>query len=153
MNQNIKYDENKIMNEILNDNILICKELLFEYSSCTEYHSILLITFKELLCYVWILINNNDEIKKILNIEMVDSKCKCFTGRLSRLVNCLNGYSDLVEIKISDNEQISNIIIMIKNQLELNNEYTIEKHKDILIKELKLRNYNDIIINEWLEYI
>jgi hypothetical protein len=42
---------------------------------------------------------------------------------------------------------------MIKNQLELNNEYTIEKHKDILIKELKLRNYNDIIINEWLEYI
>jgi hypothetical protein len=31
--------------------------------------------------------------------------------------------------------------------------YTIEKHKDILITELKLRNYNDIIINEWLEYI
>jgi hypothetical protein len=153
MNQNIKYDEYKIMNEILNDNILICKELLFEYSACIEYHSILLITFKELLCYVWILINNNEEIKKILNIEMLDSECKCFTGRLSRLVNCLNGYSNLVEIKISDNEQISNIIIMIKNQLEINNEYTIEKHKDFLIKELKLRKFNDEIINEWLEYI
>ena len=35
---------------------------------------------------------------------------KCFTDKISRLVNCLSGYSDKVEIKISENEEISNII-------------------------------------------
>ena len=67
------------------------------------------------------------EIKKILNIEMLDSECKCFTGRITRLVNCLNGLSDLVKINISDNQQIENIIIIIKEQLGKKYNYTIEK--------------------------
>ena len=153
MNQDIKYDEDKIMHEILNDNILTCKELLIEYCNCKDYHSTLLITFKELLCYVWTLINNNDEIKKILNIEILDSECKCFTGRLSRLVNCLNGYCDFVQIKIADNQQISNVITTIKNKLELENKYTIDKQKNDVINELSERGYSDEIINEWIKYI
>ena len=48
---------------------------------------------------------------------MNDSVCKCFTGRMSRLINCLNGFDDLVEIKISDKEQIGNIIVTIRNKL------------------------------------
>ena len=153
MNQNIIYDENKIMYEILNDDILTCKELLVEYCNYKDYHSTLFITFKDLLCYVWTLIDNNNEIKKILNIEMLDSECKCFTGRLSRLINCLSGYYDFVQIKIADNQQISNIIVIIKQKLEKNNEYSIEKHKEEVINELKMRDFEDDIINEWLEYI
>ena len=59
------------------------------------------------------------EIQKILNEEMQESECKCFTGRISRLVNCLSGYSDKLEIKISENEEISNIISIIMNKEDL----------------------------------
>jgi hypothetical protein len=48
---------------------------------------------------------------------MVNSICKCFTGRLSWLINCLNGFSDKVSIQISTNEEISNIIIVLKNKI------------------------------------
>ncbi len=30
---------------------------------------------------------------------MTNSICKCFTGRLNILVNCLNGFDELVNIK------------------------------------------------------
>ena len=33
---------------------------------------------------------------------MNDAECKCFTGRISRLVNCLFGYTNKVSIEISD---------------------------------------------------
>ncbi len=62
----------------------------------------------------WIVIKNHkdsEEIKKILNTEMSDSICKCFTGRLSRLINTLNGFDERVIIKISDNDSIGNIIV------------------------------------------
>ena len=156
MQQKFIINEDDIMNEILNDTILTdkCKELLLEYSSNLDFHSVLLLNFKELLCHCWITINNletKDEIKKILNIEMLDSECKCFTGRITRLVNCLNGLSDLVKINISDNQQIGNIIIIIKEQL--GNNYTIERHKELVKNELQERGYEDNIINEWLDYI
>jgi hypothetical protein len=150
--------EEHIISQILSDSILTLKtkELLIEYSNDTDYHSVLLITFKELLMYVWQIIEENknkDEIKKILNIEILDSECKCFTGRLSRLVNCLNGFSDLVEIRICDNQQIGNIIVMIGNELQSKRSYTIEEHKRRVMEELKMRNYDDKIIEEWIEQI
>ena len=58
------------------------------------------------------------EIQKKLNEEMQESEYKCFTGRISRLVNCLSGYSDKVEIKISEYEEISNIIAISLNYLD-----------------------------------
>jgi len=84
---------------------------------------------------------------------MLDAECKCFTGRLTRLINCLNGFTELVEIKISDTQQISNIIITIKNNLELNHEYTTEKHKELVREELKMREYEEELINLWTEQI
>ena len=84
---------------------------------------------------------------------MIDSHCKCFTGRISRLVNCLNGFTDLVKINISNNQQIGNIIIIIKEKLELENNYSVEKHKELVIKELIERDFNEIIIKEWIDFI
>jgi hypothetical protein len=72
-------------------------------------------------------------------------------GRITRLVNSLNGLSDLVKINISDNQQIGNLIIIIKKQLGDN--YTIKKHKELVKTELQERSYNKNIINEWLYYI
>jgi len=109
-----------------------------------------LITYSDLLIYVWSRIINNenkDEILKVLNQEISDGLCMCFTGRLTRLLNTLVGFYNDIEIQISDSEQITNIIISLKNKYE-KDELKIE-----LKKALIERQYSESIINEWLEYI
>ena len=139
--------------DILNNVILEeqCKNLLFEYCECKDVHSLLNITFEELLLTTYSLILNNenkDEIFKVMNDEMKDSQCKCFTGRMSRLVNSLNGFDSNININISDNEQISNIIILVRERFE-----DIEKIKKEVRREMEERKYNEDIINKWIDYI
>jgi hypothetical protein len=86
-------------------------------------------------------------------MEMTDSVCKCFTGRMSRLINCLNGFDDLVSIRISDTEQIGQVIGQIKEQLEAANEYSVEKHREMVTEELLARDYSQEIIAEWIGFI
>jgi hypothetical protein len=127
-----------------------------EYSEDTSIHTILNITFGELLLYVFNRIQNNehkDEIKRILNVEMHESICKCFTGRISRLINCLNGFDKLVNIKISGNEQISQIISVIQNKLKKEGNYSVELHKEQVKNSLIELDYDNDIINEWINYI
>ena len=54
---------------------------------------------------------------------MKSADCKCFTGRITRLVNCLLSFDDDVVIKISDNEQISNVLLAIKSKYEKDKEF------------------------------
>lgn len=143
---------------IINDNILTdkTKEVIIEYCNDNEIHSLLNLTFKEIFIYVWsrILCNEHkNEIKQILNEEMNNSICKCFTGRISRLINCLNGFDDDIKINISDNEQIGNIISNVGGMLEKSNNYSIYEHRRIVKKELEERGYDSSIIEEWLNYI
>ena len=84
---------------------------------------------------------------------MQDGLCKCYTGRLSRLVNCLNGFYDDIEIKIHDNQQIGNIILLIKNKLETDEGINVKQWKLEVKKELIEREYKAEEIEEWLEYI
>ena len=128
------------------------KQLLTEYCNDGTIHS-LNITFAELLKFVWNRIikhEHKEEIIKILDEEMENAECKCFTGRISRLVNVLNGYYDDINIKISDNAQIGTIISIIKQQYTGNN---IVELKIIIKKELKERNINEKLIEEWIEHI
>ena len=90
---------------------------------------------------------NSNEIMKILEEEMLDTICQCFTGRMTRLVNVLNGYYDDIEIKIGTNEQISNIIVTMKSKYE--GEELIEKIKT----ELEEREYDEETIVEWLSFL
>ena len=60
-------------------------------------------------------------------------------------MNSLNGLSDKVLIKISDNEEISNIRILAKKKYD-----NIEDIKQYIKKELLERDYT---INELLEYV
>ena len=39
------------------------------------------------------------------------------TGKISRLVNCLTGYDDLVDVEIADKEQIGIVIEIVRNRL------------------------------------
>jgi hypothetical protein len=115
-----------IIDSIINDNILTnkTKQLLIKYQSSYEYEYLYFnnkisyrLKFKELLSNVWTLINtldSKDEIKSILNININESECKCSTCIVSSLLNCLSVFTELVNITMDDNEQIENIIIMIK---------------------------------------
>jgi Leucine-rich repeat (LRR) protein len=137
-------------NDILTDNT---KKALVEYSASKEIHSIMNITFEELLKAVFIEIelfdiDKQNEIFKVMNQEMNDSICMCFTGRISRLINCLNGFSDKVSVNISTNEEISNIIITLKNKID-----NIDELKKAINKEMLERGYSIDIITEWLEYV
>ncbi len=143
---------------VLSDEVLTkeTKEILVDYCKETTVHSTLCITFEELLLHVFSRIETNEnkkEIKSVLNAEMSDSVCKCFTGRMSRLINCLNGFDDLVRIRISDTEQIGQIIGQVKERLDAAEEYTVEKHKQITKEELEAREYSQEVIAEWIAFI
>ena len=148
--------------QVLNDTILTqhCKKSIIEYINNDAVHSYINLTFGELFQYVWTRIQNHTEsqgIKEILNDEMSDALCKCFTGRLTRLVNCLNGFYDDIVIKIADNQQIGNIIVVVKEKLletipETDSDFT-NKWKDEVRTELVEREYDSDTIDEWVQYI
>ena len=136
---------------------MLFRSALVEYSNDDTEMSLLNCTFKDLLVPIWTRIqkneNHKDEIKKILNNDMKDSLCKCFTGRISRLLNVLNGFYDDVNVTINSSEQIGNIIVIVKERLESENRYSIELHKDVVRKELIERNYPEETIEEWLNEV
>jgi len=131
------------------ENECLSFELIINYCEDKSVHTILNVTFEEVLLSVWCKIRNNinkHEIIKILNIEILDSECKCFTGRLTRLVNCLSGFDDNISISISDNEQMSNISKILFNKHRDN----IEDYQRELRKEFEERGYSEEDINMWI---
>jgi len=149
-NYNDEYELNYLANDVLTQKT---KEALAEYCDNKDVHSILNITFEELLKSVFIEIESFDEenqksILEILNQEMEDSICKCFTGIISRLINCLSGFSDKVSIKISTNEEISNIIVVLRNKID-----DIDELKKAIVVEMTERGYDEATINEWLLFV
>jgi hypothetical protein len=146
-----------LLDEIINSEVIrdISIRLLLEYCNDNYIHSILNINFEEALLHVLEYINlecseNKDEIYKILADEIVESECKCFTGRISRLINCLNGFTSLVEIKIPENMELSNIIVIVKNNYSGD---SVDELKELVRKELLERGYSQEIIGEYVEYI
>ena len=156
-----KYNIEQLSILIIENNILTetTKSQLFEYCNDMSVHSLLLLTFSEVLWFIIQTIitdfqmKEQEEIFNILNQEIKDTKCKCFSGRMCRVINCLNGFSHLVNININDGEQIGNIIVLVKNKLESSDNYTIEKHKSEVQNELLERGYDIETINLWLEHI
>ena len=71
-------------------------------------------------------------------------------GRLSRLINVLNGYHKDININISDNEQIGNIVLMLKKQYP---DINLNIFVDFFVKEMNERNYESNIIEEWIMYV
>ena len=131
------------------------KEIITEYMDCKDVHTMLDITFKELFIAIVIEMESlsnelQKEIKQRLNEEMQESECKCFTGRISRLVNCLSGYSDKVKIQISESEEIGNIISVIMEKRGIKNTETLKEEVGGALKE---RGYEETKINEWVEFV
>ena len=126
------------------------KRELLNYCDDDTEHSVYLVKFDEVFQYVISRIikhSDTNEMFKILNEEIKDTICKCFTGRMTRLVNVLNGFYDDINIQIGSNEQISNIILMLKEKYE----------GDELVKQVRLemeeREYDNETIDEWLGFL
>jgi len=135
----------EMKSEIVNE-CMTC-ELLLDYCNDKNIHSVLNVTFEDILLSVWSKIKINkhkEEIIKILNIEILDAECKCFTGRLTRLVNCLNGFDDNIKIEISNNEQMSNISKILYKKYD-----NIEDYQRELRKEFEERGYSEEDIKIW----
>ena len=112
----IKYED--IIEDLIANNFDATSNII-EFSSDESIHGELNLTFKELLICVYNRIIKNEhklEILKILSEEMKSAECKCFTGRITRLVSCLVGFEDDIIIKISDNEQIGNVLSILRKK-------------------------------------
>ena len=148
----------KVIASILTDSNLTAftKQSLVEYARNTDLIIEVNVSFLDVLTAVWNRIMTNDhstEIKRVLNNEMEDAECKCFTGRMSRLVNCLSGFDSLVDVKIADNEQIGNVVAVIGDRLKDEGRYTVVLHKEIANGALKELGYSDDVIDAWINYI
>jgi Leucine-rich repeat (LRR) protein len=149
-------NEDTLIQELIDSNMNEKSiQLLLEYCQDDSVHSVLNITFEETLLHILEYINLKLEkdkatILKILETEILDSECKCFTGRISRLINCLNGFTSLVKVEIPENMEISNIIVMIKNNYKGNNENEL---KELIKTELTEREYPNDKIEEFLDFV
>ncbi len=130
----------EVRDVIVNDPILSseCKSQLIEYAFDDTVHTELQLTFADLLQYVMTRIDlnqeNGEEIKRILNQEMSDALCMCFTGRISRLLNCLTGIDPLVHVHVVN---LSDMFINVGKGLIKDNHYSQEAHQTQFEKELQ----------------
>jgi Leucine-rich repeat (LRR) protein len=138
-----KLTENQTLEEILTSKLnLESKNGLLEWCFEKEIYSLNL-TFLEILVFVWDRIRchpSKEEILKVLDSELQDAICKCPTGRVTRLVNCLNGFDPEVVLEISENEQISYLYDIAKKS---------EDPKKMFIEMMQERKYNQSVIDLW----
>ena len=124
--------------------------LLRLYCSDRSVHSVHLLTYSELLGYVWARIEKHehrDGLMKVLAEQVRDSEGKCFTGRINRLVSVLAGFCDDIVIEISDNSRIGAIISAARQQV---NPYDPEAHQDLAQTLLLEGGYDADTIQPWL---
>uniref|UniRef100_A0A6C0E9N7 Uncharacterized protein n=1 Tax=viral metagenome TaxID=1070528 RepID=A0A6C0E9N7_9ZZZZ len=127
---------------------LKCIPSLLSYLDDKDYHSTLLLTFYEVFVKVFGRISNSphkEELMRRLDEEMMESECKCFTGRITRLVNVLNGFYEDIQITISNNERISAIILSTLDGQEMSDEL-----REICRAKLKDIGIEDEEIEVWL---
>jgi len=135
------------------------KSYLLTYSEDETIHSVHDVTFSEVLTSVIseiISLNSevSNEVLKILSEEISDSICKCFTGRISRLVNSLNGFSPKVKVEISKNTQISTILAQTSEKISsTDTEEEIAKIKEETIINLREHDFTEEEIENWMSYL
>lgn len=117
-------------------------------------HSLFHVTYAELFTAVWNRIikhENANELKKVLNEEILNSANSCVTGKYSRLVASLAGFYPDVVVGISEADQIGNVIWSVRHRL--GDKYTINEHKRLARIELKSLGINCNKIEEWIRNI
>ena len=145
------------MTEVRNKLSPEAKILFNEYCDSEDIHCELNVTYKDVADRVisWLYeqpIETWNEVIKILESEIIASKNKCFTGRLSRLISSLDGFHPGVRVSIATSDQISNRVLGVINRGKeqgLDNQRIIKQVKTEL-DELELSPEK---IDEWLKTI
>lgn len=163
INLSMTIESDQVVSQILNDTVLTdeCKHEICSMYQCDEIQMVLNIKYKDMFEYVWTFIHNygnfdeetKKEIKKIMNSDIIYVKNLCFTGKITQVVNCLSGFTPLVSMQISENEDIGNIIINVKKQLIISAEYSVEKHRELAKAKLMEKNISEDIIDAWIDNI
>lgn len=133
------------------------KKLFNEYCENEEIHSELNVTYKDVADRVisWLYeqpIPVWNEVIKILESEILASREKCFTGRLSRLVSSLDGFHPGVRVSIATSDQISNRVLGVINR---SRESSLSKEDTISLirKELDELEMTEEQIDEWMKTV
>jgi hypothetical protein len=79
----------------------------------------------------------------LLKEALFEGQNVCSTGKIERMINVLSGFDSNVQIKISENSQISAIISVFKSRNE---------PKEKVEKELESRGVEKEEIDSWLAY-
>ena len=151
--------------------------LVFQYCKDSCVHSLHLLTYAELLAYVWARIDKSEhrsgemmeqsdrrtddtesldtdskgsELIKILEEQVIASEGVCFTGRFNRLLSVLVGFYEDIVIQISDNSRIGAIIVSIKAKLTT---YDSIEHKRLATIALLEAGYDATAIRPWIDEI
>lgn len=127
--------------------------LLVEYCDDETVHSRHLLTYIELLSYVWARIERSEhrtELIKILGDQILDSHCKCFTGRFNRTLSVLTGFYDDIVIEVSDSSRIGAIILSIKDRVV---PYDPAVHREQSRLALTEAGYSKEEMQSWLDAI
>jgi hypothetical protein len=145
------------MSEVRNKLSPQAKKLFNEYCNNEEIHSELNVTYKDVADRVisWLYeqpIDIWNEVIKILETEIMASRDKCFTGRLSRLVSSLDGFHPGVRVSIATSDQISNRVLGI---MERGKNEGIEKEE--LMKRIRTEltelEMTEEQMDEWLKTV
>ena len=99
------------------------KKIYEKFCANEEIHSVLNVTYKDVSERVisWLYkqpVEIWNEVIKIFEKELYASEDKCFTGRLSRLISCLDGFHPDVRISIATSDQISNRVLGVINRFK-----------------------------------
>jgi hypothetical protein len=149
---------------ILKDKVIVRKrlskearELLFKYCAITDIHVELNVTYKQVAecIFGWLSRQNIEmwnEVVGILETEILASKDKCFSGRLSRLISVLDGFHPGVRIMIATSDQISNRVLSVLNKGRENG-LDAEEILGNALKELRSLELSETQVNEWLDII
>ncbi len=146
----IDFSFDDIINSSLNKSTI---ESIIEYCQYQTIHSVHLITYQELFTLVWNRIINSvhkSELMKILEEQIADSECKCFTGRFNRTLSVLVGFLDDIKINISDKSRMSAIILNTKDKII---PYDPIEHKELAKKELIDAGYVEADFKDWIDAI
>ena len=129
------------------------KELVVKYCTDKSVHSVHMITYEELLAYVWNRIIQSEhtaELIKILSQQICDSDGLCFTGRFNRTVSVLVGFYPDIVIEISDSSRISAIVLAVRARVI---PYDVAEHRTQAHDALVEAGYDEETIQEWIEAI
>lgn len=142
----IKYNKDEILNNIINNKNIKdkCKELLLEYINDETIHTVMNVSFGDVFFMSYDLIEKH-ELYTILNQEMLDGECKCFTGRLNRYINIFNGVIKECTFVLNDATVFGSLFSHLRKK------YSDDKEK--IMDELLERKYEKEYIDEWLEYL